>query len=69
MTLSNSGKKSLHPSLVWNKKQQNEKEQAKQKAVKLLKTLGLTALAGLGATGGVLALSKNKNIYKKLNLP
>lgn len=67
MTLSNSGKKEFTSVVgLEQKKQQNEKEQAKQKAVKLLKTLGLTALAGLGATGGVLALSKNKNIYKKI---
>ncbi len=67
MTLAGSGKKEF-TSVVGLKKQQKikQKKQAEHKAVKLLKTLGITALSGLAVTFGILTLAKNKKMYKKL---
>ncbi len=66
MTLSSSGKKEF-TSVVGLKinAEQKQIQDAKNKAGKLFKTLGLTVLAGLGASFGILALAKNKNVYKK----
>ena len=66
MTLAGTGKKEF-TSVVGLKKQQKikQKKEAERQAGKLLKVLGISALAGLGAAFGILAAAKNKNVYKK----
>ena len=66
MSLASSGKKDF-TSLIGleNKNEQKEKKQAQNKAAKLLKSLGISTIAGLGATFGLLFAAKNKNFYKK----
>lgn len=67
MTAARSGKKEFTAIVgLENKNHDKGKVEAKQKAVKLLKVLGSTAIAGIGATAGIIALAKNKNVYKTL---
>lgn len=67
MTLAGSGKKEFTAVVgLENKNHDKNKAEAKQKAVKLLKVLGSTAVGCLGVTAGIMALAKNKNVYKKL---
>lgn len=67
MTLSKSGKKDFVSVVgLENKNEDKNAIEAKTKAKKLAKTLGLTALAGFTAAGAAGAVLKNSNkIYKK----
>ena len=67
MTLSESGKQEFTTVVgLENKNEQKQRQQARKKALKLLKTLGFSAIAGLGATAAILGAAKNKNLYKKM---
>lgn len=67
LTLANSGKKEFTTVVgLENKNEKQQKKEAKNKAIKLLKTLGIISISCLGATFGILTVSKNKNVYKKL---
>lgn len=67
MTAAGSGKKEFTAVVgLENKNHDKNKAEAKQKAVKLLKVLGSTAVGCLGVTAGIMTLAKNKNVYKKL---
>ncbi len=66
MTLSKSGKNDFVSVVgLENKEEENKKQEAKAKTKKLAKTLGLTALGALAATGIASGLLKNDKIYKK----
>ena len=65
MTLAGSGKKEFTTVVgLENKNNIKQKQEAKNKASKLIKNLGVAALTGIGATLGLAAAAKNKNIYK-----
>ena len=67
MTLSNSGKEKFTSVVGLQKdKSEQQKKEAKEKAVDLTKKLVLAGTAGLSATAVILASAKNKNSYRKL---
>ena len=47
-------------------KHKEKKEEAKEKSKELCKILGITAAGSLSVIAGIIALSKNKNFYKKI---
>lgn len=65
MTLSSSGKKDFTTVIgLKAENEQKQKKDAKFKALKLMKNLGIASFTGLLTTAAILAATKNKNIYK-----
>lgn len=67
LTLSETGKKEFTSVVGLKKESENKnRKEAKDKAVKFAKNIGLVTLASLGAVGAMALSCKNKNFYKKV---
>lgn len=67
VTLGKTGKENFTNVVELEKTQHEEKkEEAKKKTKNLCKNLGLASLSIIGGAAGILAASKNKNFYKKI---